>query len=357
MKDWKNLKDKEIIIGLIIIIVLGSIALFLLIRREISYYKEMPIIKEAVLEENSEYLEDEGTAKEENLQVTEVAATEVVEAEVKNEAEELLIDNVQIVTETTKEEIVVESKEEIGLYDILGEEKYQTTALVERKQEDNQLKELYEYWDAYKLDAVAELVRLERLQKVSEELKGTNKYYYYGSVDRIGRPSGNGLAVYADNTYYCGEWKEGLRHGKGMWMQVVIYTEENKAMNKGVIEHSYNGQWSKDLPNGEGQEHFSYDYDVLSAEDTQNNECIANVIGGFKDGYYHGEMYIMTTDKMNNTKDWSGICKNGIWESIVKGNTTEAVWQAYEKDAGGNTEYHYIFPKDNQNYGIIGLKK
>ena len=141
-----------------------------------------------------------------------------------------------------------------------------------------------------------------------------------------------------------------------MWLEVAVYTEENKYMNLGVIEHSYNGQWSKDLPNGEGQENFTYDYDILK-EEMIGNECITNIIGNFKDGYYHGEMYIMSSDEEGISKDWSGTCKNGVWETIVEGKTTNAVWQSYEEDEQGNREYHYMFPKDNHDYGIRGLKK
>ena len=349
MKDWKNIKDKEIILGLIIIIILGSVALGLLVKREMVSTKEKYNVTEEInAEKMEEFLLEE---VESDVEITESSMEEVENVENEN----LTVANIQIVT---KENAAMEEREEkIDLYNILGEEKYKVSTLTERKQEDNQLKELYEYWDAYKLDAVAELVRLERLQKVSKELEGTNKYYYYGSVDRLGRPSGKGLAVYENNTYYFGEWKEGLRHGKGMWLQIAIYTEDNKNKNLGLIEHSYNGLWSRDLPNGEGQEHFSYDYDILGADSVKNNTCVTNVIGEFKDGYYHGEMYVMSVNELGNTKDWSGICKNGVWEPIMKGNTTDAVWESYEKDEAGNAEYHYIYPQENQNYGIIGLKK
>ena len=356
MKDWKNIKDKEIIIGLIIIIILGSIALFLLIKREVDYRKEMPMATEETYCENLEVEEVVQKEADRDSEVTETAEEETV-AETSMEKEEIALANIQNITGEIGQKIPEEVKEEAALYDILGEEKYKEAILTERKQEDDQLKELYGYWDADKLDAVADLVRLERLQKVSKELEGTNKFYYYGSVDRLGRPSGKGLAVYEDNTYYFGEWKEGLRHGKGMWLQVAVYTDENKNKNLGVIEHSYNGQWSKDLPNGEGQEHFSYDYTMLKTDSVNKNECIANVIGGFKDGYYHGEMYVMSVKEDGRTKDWTGTCQNGVWEPIMKGNTTDAVWESYEKDDGGNVEYHYMYPQDNQNYGIIGLKK
>lgn len=314
MKNLKNVKHIDVILGLIIIILLASIALVLLVKRENDNQSQR------LLESNSE------------------------------------IALAQMQTEMEEKAIFIDI-EPIPLYRIFGGEKYREATLTERKQEDNQLKELYEYWDAYKLDAVEELVRLERLQKVSAELKGTNKFYYYGEVDALGRPAGKGLAVYENNNYYFGEWKDGLRHGKGMWLEVAIYTEENADKNLGAIEHSYSGSWSKDLPNGEGQEHFSYDYSVLKEDDVKRNECIANVIGGFKDGYYHGEMYVMTTDEHGKTKDWSATCKNGVWVPIMEGNTTDAVFECYDKDENGNIEYHYMFPEDNKNYGIIGLKK
>ena len=356
MKEWK---DKEVIIGLVIIIILGAIALFLLIRREVNLSKNEPMILEETYEQTESDISEE-EIQEEIIQEEIIPEENVIIMETEEEMEdekEPALDNVQIVTEETSKQFSEEEKKNFKLYDILGNEKYVAASLTERKQDDDQLKELYDYWEQYKLDAVGDLVRLERLQKISEELKGKNKFYYYGSFDRLGRPSGKGLAVYENNTYYFGEWKEGLRHGKGMWMEIAVYTEENKDMNKGVIEHSYNGQWSKDLPNGEGQEHFTYDYDVLKNTELPDGKYIANVIGDFKDGYYHGEMYVMTVDHEGNSKDWSGICKDGVWEPVIKGNTTDAVWESYEKDEQGNSAYHYMFPQENKNYGIIGLKK
>lgn len=317
MNKLRKTKNAEIVIGLIIIIILAVIALVLLVKRELSYRREKTIVQET----------------------------------------EIALSHMSMPEEKTEEYEEIEDIAPLPLYQIFGGEKYKPASLTERKQEDHQLKELFEYWDAYKLDAVEELVRLERLQAISTELAGKNKFYYYGSVDALGRPSGKGLAVYENNAYYCGEWKDGLRHGKGMWLEVAIYTEENRDKNLGAIEHIYNGEWSRDLPNGEGHEHFSYDYSVLKEDDVKNNECISNVIGGFKDGYYHGEMYVITTDATGNIKEWSATCDRGVWVPILKGNTTDAVFEDYQKDENGNPKYHYMFPEDNKFYGVIGLKK
>ena len=196
LKKIKEIKDKEVIIGLIIIIILGSIALALLIRREVGTKKVAP---EMAVEESMEMPIEEPEAFE--VEETAVIVEEPIVEEAEEDEVEIALANVQVVTENNSQDLAKEAMSKSGLYDVLGTEKYKAAALTERKTEDNQLKELYEYWDAYKLDAVAELVRLERLQKVSEELEGKNKFYYYGSVDRLGRPSGKGVAVYEDNTY------------------------------------------------------------------------------------------------------------------------------------------------------------
>lgn len=342
MNEFKN---KEVIIGFIVIIILGVIALSLLIKKgfndkpESGTYTENEVT-ESVLEEPKE-------EKEEDF-ITDVADEIAEEASTSELSPEEL--------ESIRKEEEIKNRR-YTLYTILEEEKYIPRTMKTRTAEDGQMKELYEYWDSYQLDAVAELVRLERLQKVSEELKGSDSFYYYGSTDHLGRPSGKGLAIYENNNYYFGDWKEGLRDGKGMWLQVAIYGEENKYANLGVIEHSYNGAWKKDLPNGEGQEHFSYDYDVLKEDYMAYGFGIANVLGNFTDGYYHGEMYIMTVDEHGTTTDWSGTCNMGVWDPIIEGNTTDAVWESYEKDEQGNPLHHFIFPKENEGYGIHGLMK
>lgn len=349
----KELKNKEVIAGFIVIIILGIIALALLVKRE--------------LKSNSGFSKNEATIEKEYM-----AEQEPISIEVPEEEEVVMEEAAQKVPQKEEEsETVLETakmtedsgdkdkkeKKRYTLYTVLGDKKYKSQSMKQRRTEDGQLKELYDYWDAYHLEAVGDLIRLERIQKISEELEGTGKFYYYGSTDSLGRPSGKGLAVYENNAYYFGSWKEGLREGKGMWLQVAIYNEENKYANLGVVEHSYNGAWKKDLPNGEGQEHFSYDYQVLKEDYLTYNFALANVLGNFKDGYYHGEMYIMTADEEGNTTDWTGICEEGVWEPIMKGNTTDAVWETLEKDQQGNPSYHYMFPRDNAGFGILGLMK
>ena len=65
----------------------------------------------------------------------------------------------------------------------------------------------------------------------------------------------------------------------------------------------------------------------------------------------------MTVDEKGNSKDWSGICEEGVWEPYQIGHTSDSIWESYEEDEQGNRQYHYLLPKDNHNYGIMGLKK
>ncbi|MBQ3104768.1 MAG: hypothetical protein IJC59_02775 [Lachnospiraceae bacterium] len=346
----KELKNKEVVIGLVIIIILAVIAIGLIVRRE---------RKPEVLEQAQSL-----PTVEEELSISALPEEETIEEEAPQEpvAVEEVIDQGQTQPQTQAATMITgdnsaaigeKEAEGITLYSILGKETYTPAVMKDRKVNDGQLKELYGYWKDYHLEAVEDLIHLDRIRKISDELTGTNGYYYYGDLDSLGRPDGHGLAVYADDTYYCGEWNNGLREGDGMWLQAVIYDETNKAKNLGLAEHMYNGEWSKDLPNGEGQEHFEYDFDVLKVE----NFVIANVVGGFKDGYYHGEMYIMTVTDPHSSKDWYGNCKRGEWQIFHGGSVTDAVWRDAFPDEKGDYEYHYMFPRDQSNQGIFGLKK
>lgn len=316
----KELKNKEIIAGLIVILILSGIAVFLLVKRE--------------QEPNKTVVETQIKETEETVSSEEIATT--------------YEDIVSISEEENSSSSVEEEKQKTNIYSI-SNEWYTKVNYVKRPVEDGQLEELFGYWDAYNLEAIDELVRLKRVQAISAELDGTNTYYYYGPVNSAGNPHGKGLAVYENNAYYCGEFKDGERSGEGMWLQVFVY--KNEGENLGIMEHSYNGSWSKDLPNGEGQEHFSFDYDKVRLD----YDIISNVIGNFKDGYYDGEMYIVTTNEYKESSDWYGTANQGVWKGIDGQaiNTHIAVWRN-ERETG---IYWWIPTEQNKNYGIYGLKK
>ena len=171
----------------------------------------------------------------------------------------------------------------------------------------SQLYEMYEYWFQSNMDAVRDLAHLERFEAMSYSLNGSNDYYYYGETDEEGRPDGKGLAVYANSQYYYGYWTAGKRWGTGTW--ISFYPNYSTYV---VKEHMYNGEWADDLPDGTGQEHFDYRMEYMNTEDIY----LQNAIGGFSQGKYNGDMYVITLEVNSNTVEWDGVCDHGDWEEV-----------------------------------------
>ncbi len=170
-----------------------------------------------------------------------------------------------------------------------------------------QLQDMYTYWSGGNMDAVRDLAHLERYEAMSLSLSGTSDYYYYGERNQEGLPEGMGLAVYANDQYYFGNWSGGVRSGDGTW--VSFYPDYNSYV---VTEHLYSGQWANDLPEGKGQEHYDYNYEYMNSEDIY----LQNAIGGFSGGKYNGDMYIILVDKDGNTTEWIGSCNAGAFDQV-----------------------------------------
>ena len=195
-----------------------------------------------------------------------------------------------------------------------------------------QLKEMITYWEQGNDDAVRDLAHLERYEAMSLTLSGTNDFYYYGEVNSSGLPDGTGLAVYGDDQYYYGHWSNGLRSGAGKW--VCFYPSYSTYV---VKEHLYSGEWVDDKPNGQGQEHYDYNPEYMNAEDIY----LQNAIGCFSNGYYTGDMYIITVDKDYHTTEWLGTCDSGNWIQVL--NTTPdakgRIPVLYERENASNLLY------------------
>lgn len=171
------------------------------------------------------------------------------------------------------------------------------------------LNEALPYFADNNQDAIWDLAHLKRYVKLSAELEGTNQYYYMGDVNSNGRPEGKGLAIYEKNSYYYGGWSDGSRSGDGVWFRFYIgQKDDNNAMGK-YMAHSYSGNWSNDLPNGQGAEHYDVDTSKLEVRE----RILQNVVGNFTDGLYDGEMYANTVDYTGNVEEWSGVTTKGVF--------------------------------------------
>jgi hypothetical protein len=210
-----------------------------------------------------------------------------------------------------------------------------------------QMNEMASYWSQGNMDAVRDLGNLDRFEAMSYKLNGTKDFFYYGDVDANGVPNGKGLACYANDQYYYGDFVDGVRSGEGCW--ISFYPEYDQNV---VKEHMYSGKWSGDLPNGEGQEHYDYDQNYMNDEDIY----VQNAIGGFKDGLYNGRMYMITVNSSYETKEWYGDCENGTWKQVAN-TSKDSEGRSAVMDEKDNTDNHIWMVqdkmKDNGIHGII----
>lgn len=210
---------------------------------------------------------------------------------------------------------------------------------------DAQLKEMMAYWEDNNQKALDDLANLDRFIAMSWTLSGTDDCYYYGDTDSQGRPEGKGIAVYADNQYYYGDWKNGVRSGNGTWIHYHIHQEENTTDL--YTYHQYTGGWADDLPQGKGSEHYDYNLELLK----KGIGYDTNLIGSYSKGLVDGEFYLTNIYSDGSMKEWNAKAEHGSW-----------IYQSENKDKKGNRtvyvdvkdpdNYIWMQPKDNKNIGV-----
>lgn len=210
---------------------------------------------------------------------------------------------------------------------------------------EEQLKEMMTYWADNNQKALDDLANLERFIAMSWKLRGTKDFYYYGDTDGNGQPNGTGIAVYADNQYYYGDWVNGLRSGNGTWIHYHIHEVPSKTDL--YTYHQYTGSWKNDLPDGEGSEHYDYNMDLLK----ENVGYNTNLIGSYHAGLINGEFYITNIYSDNEIREWYATAQNGSWvyqnENVDKKGRRPV--QVEDRDA---ENFIWMHPKDNKNIGV-----
>ncbi len=210
---------------------------------------------------------------------------------------------------------------------------------------DEQLKEMMAYWADNNQKALDDLANLDRFKAMSWKLRDSTDFYYYGDTNSEGLPEGKGIAVYADNQYYYGDWKNGLRSGTGTWIHYHIH---NTANNKDLcLYHQYTGSWAGDLPEGEGSEHYDYDT-ALFAENTGYD---TNLIGSYEAGLVNGEFYITSLYSDDNMKEWNATGDHGSWVYLSTNRDSAGRGPVYVSTKDPNN-YTWKSPKENQNIGV-----
>lgn len=210
---------------------------------------------------------------------------------------------------------------------------------------DEQLKEMMTYWADNNQKALDDLANLDRFKAMSWKLKGTTDFYYYGDKNGSGQPEGMGIAVYADNQYYYGQWKSGLRSGKGTWIHYHIHNTENK--NDVILYHQYTGFWANDLPDGEGSEHYDFEMSLMK----EHTIYYGNLIGSYSGGLVNGDFYVTTLNLNNEMKEWNGEADHGTWkyqnENKDKAGRKPALVSTTDPD-----NYIWLSSKENKNVGV-----
>ena len=154
------------------------------------------------------------------------------------------------------------------------------------KTNEEMLMEMAGYWEQDNMEAVRDLAHLAWFMKMSASIADEDTFYYYGERNAQGQPEGTGIACYADNEYYYGQWADGKREGEGEWVKYYVYYDDDTTSDRAYTLHMYMGEWANDLPNGSGQEHYELDLSQAAKKD----RYLQNVIGSFQDGMYSGEM-------------------------------------------------------------------
>lgn len=218
-----------------------------------------------------------------------------------------------------------------------------------KKTNEEMLMEMAAYWEDDRMDAVEDLANLAWYMKMSAGIVDRNTFYYYGERNDQGQPEGTGIACYAGNEYYYGQWSGGKRNGTGEWVKYYVYYDDDTTSDRAYKLHMYMGEWRDDLPNGEGQEHYDLDMGNAASRD----RYIQNVIGTFKDGYYSGEMYLTTLDFEGNQEEWNGLADEGVWSPYAAATNKKEVPVCQEVDDENN--YLWLTVKSNQDRGILEL--
>ncbi|MCR5503519.1 MAG: hypothetical protein K6F53_10975 [Lachnospiraceae bacterium] len=207
------------------------------------------------------------------------------------------------------------------------------------------LGEMEAYFKDDNLKALDDLANLDRYLAMSWSLRNTTDFYYYGDRNPQGEPEGYGVAVYADNEYYYGEWKDGQRSGGGKWIHFHIHNVKDH--KDPITYHQYVGTFSKDLPNGAGQDHYEYDLSKVG----EHQRLITNYICSYKDGLIDGDVYCTTTSAEGEYLDWTGKAKSGSFEYISEARDKKKRGPVLS-DRENPDNYLWMSSYENQKIGV-----
>ena len=109
------------------------------------------------------------------------------------------------------------------------------------KTNEEMLVEMSSFWEQGNMEAVDDLAHLPWFMKMSAGIVDEDTFYYYGERNEQGQPNGLGIACYAQNEYYYGNWVNGVREGSGEWVKFYIYYDDDTVSDRAYQLHMYRG--------------------------------------------------------------------------------------------------------------------
>ena len=147
------------------------------------------------------------------------------------------------------------------------------------------LEKLHKAFYVDDIDTAISLMQEEKYILLSKTATHDNPHYF-GGKNKDGTRYGIGLGCYPGNFYYYGEWENGVRSGKGLWIRAENDDEPQ------LQRYRYEGEWKNDLPNGEG---VTIRNPIFKNEITNHEEGkmveFDEIRGTFSNGLEHGEIY------------------------------------------------------------------
>ena len=183
------------------------------------------------------------------------------------------------------------------------------------------LAELYARFSAENIEGAKTLMRQADYQALSAGVEAVPLVYE-------GEP-GTVAAVYSGDYYYFGGWRNGQRSGHGLWIRAVFDDGDLDA-------ELYDGQWSGDLPNGEGTILRERSADKIQVEEGYTTSVKTVICGTFQDGMYHGTILEVWHMNDGSVHEWTPITAvNGVYQPMAD-PPAEIMERDYAKESLAN---------------------
>ena len=199
------------------------------------------------------------------------------------------------------------------------------------------LAELYARFSAEDIEGAKTLMRQADYRALSAGVEAVPLVYE-------GEP-GTVAAVYSGDYYYFGGWRNGQRSGHGLWIRAVFDDGDLDA-------ELYDGQWSGDLPNGEGTILRERSADKIQVEEGYTTSVKTVICGTFQDGMYHGTILEVWHMNDGSVHEWTPITAvNGVYQPMAD-PPAEIMERDYAKESLANGE---ILVALDQGNGVTDL--